>query len=180
MSASDDRLWIEADGRVWGPYPASSLPRFRDEGRIDTSSRVGRAASGPFSPIAHDPDLAGLFDDAPGAPESEAEPLSVKPSLRPLLVMTDADAETLTGFEVALQGHGEAVRVRSGLWLVRAGASAAALRNTLSRSLRATDTLMVVEAPLAGAAWFNLDGQTDRALRRLWAEAAFTPGASGR
>jgi hypothetical protein len=27
---------------------------------------------------------------------------------------------------------------------------------------------MVVDAPLGQAAWFNLDGETDRTLRQLW------------
>ena len=61
-------------------------------------------------------------------------------------------------------------RIRPGVWLLRAAMTPSALRNALSRRLGAADVLLVVEAPLAQAAWFNLDGEADRALRSLWAK----------
>jgi hypothetical protein len=45
---------------------------------------------------------------------------------------------------------------------------AAGFRNVLSRRFRAGDTLLVVEAGLEQAAWFNLDQAEERRLRALW------------
>ena len=55
-----------------------------------------------------------------------------------------------------------------GLWLVRAKLGPAGLRNALTRRLESEDCVMVIAAPLNQAAWFNLDGETDRTLRQLW------------
>ena len=55
------------------------------------------------------------------------------------------------------------------LWLVRARTGASALRNALTRRIGSDDALMVVEAPLEQAAWFNLAGDADRTMRQLWA-----------
>ena len=169
------RWWIEAQGRAWGPYPAERLPRFRDEGRLGAASRVGAAPEGPFATAGETPALAHLFASAPtphdGAHDAEAAGSAGAelPTSRALLVVTDAPEVELAAFEAALAGHGEAVRIRLGLWLVRAREGAGPLRNALSRRLRGSAMLLIVEAPLACAAWFNLDGADDRALRRLWA-----------
>ena len=166
---SAERWWIAAQGRAWGPYPDSRLPAFRDEGRLGPDSLIGRDEAGPFTPAAHTPELEGLF----GGPEPETDGVaggaaSATPAPRPLLVLTDAPEPELSALEAALGAHGALVRIRPGLWLVRAREGAASLRNALSRRLRGTAMLLVVEAPLPAAAWFNLDGEADRALRRLW------------
>ena len=159
---SAPRWWIEAEGRSWGPYPAERLAAFQDEGRFGAASLVSQAENGPFAPAALEPGLQALFGSEP--PEAP-----VAPQVRTLLVFADA-GDGAAMFEASLGGHGEAVRVRPGLWLVRARETAAALRNALSRRLRAGEALLVVEAELADAAWFNLDGDTDRALRKVWAQ----------
>ena len=178
--APAERWWIEADGRVWGPYPAERLAGFRTEGRLGAASLVARAPDGPFQPAALAPELAALFPEAAEAPApapalgipAPASPAAALPAARALLVMTDAQEAACAGVEASLGAHGAFVSVRPGLWLVRAREGAASLRNALSRRLRGADTLLVLEAPLSAAAWFNLDGATDRALRRLWAEPA--------
>ena len=189
MNAPAQRWWIEAQDRVWGPYPAERLAVFREEGRLGAASLVGADPAGPFAPAALVAELSALFGDLDGA-EDRAQPdpeepapakpaperrAAATPARRPLLVLTDAQDPARRDLETALGAYGETVRVRPGLWLVRAREGAAALRNALSRRLRGADMLLVVEAPLAAAAWFNLDGATDRGLRRLWAEAGATP-----
>ncbi len=176
---SDERWWIEAQGRAWGPYAVERLPGFRDEGRLGPASRVASTPDGPFAAAGDTPALADLFVPAsdPRASTRRADAAAAEPSdayaaataSRTLLVVTDAPEGELAPFEAALAGHGETLRVRSGLWLVRAREGAGPLRNALSRRLRGPAMLLVTEAPLAAAAWFNLDGETDRALRRLWA-----------
>ena len=114
------------------------------------------------------PALQHLFD---GPDTASAPAAAAVPELRALLVMADAGARGSDGFEAALGAHGESVQVRPGVWLLQARESAAGLRNALSRRVGPDGVLLIVEAPLSAGAWFNLDGETDRALRRLWAGA---------
>ena len=158
--------WIAAQGRTWGPYAAERLPAFREEGRLGPESRVARDPAGPFARAGDTPELAALFTAA-AAGSAEAE---VPAAHRPLLVVCDAPEAALPALEAALGGCGEVVRIRPGLWLVRAREAAAPVRNALSRQLRGGAMLLVVEAPLSAAAWYALEGDTDRALRRLWAD----------
>lgn len=177
MSAA--RWWIAAQGRTWGPYPGERLPAFREEGRLGPETRVAREADGPFARAGDTPELAALFAEAAvgaGPARGEGAPAAARsaadddaPARRPLLVVCDAPEAALPALEAALGDCGEVVRIRPGLWLVRAGEAAAPVRNALSRRLRGGAMLLVVEAPLSAAAWFALEGDTDRALRRLWA-----------
>lgn len=160
MSERDGAWWIRAGGRAWGPYPLPRLRRFHAEGRFGPASLVGREEDGPYVPAAEAPDLVELFTDGSRSPAA--------PAFRPMLVILDAPAPA-AAFAAALASCGEVVGIRPGLWLLRAREGAAAVRNVLSRTLAPADRLLVAEAPIAGAAWFNLDGGTDRALRRLWA-----------
>ena len=94
--------------------------------------------------------------------------------VRALLVWAQLSSRSAQGFHAALAATGPGVAIRPGLWLVQARTGASSLRNLLSRRLGETDALMVVEAPLDQAAWFNLDPARDRELRRLWAASGPT------
>jgi hypothetical protein len=168
--------WVQAGGRLWGPYGAHRLPDFKAERRLSPTTLVARSREGPFLPAGGREELAHLFappatDPFSGAvaafdvPGTEAEATA---SPRPLLVIADLSAPAEAGFEALLGEHGPVERAVRGAWLVRAPGSAAALRNALSRRLGPEDRLLVLEAGLAQAAWFNLDGAQDRRLRRLW------------
>ncbi len=165
---SDARWWIEAEGRIWGPYPPGRLRTFREEGRLGASTLVAEGRDGPFTPAALEPGLSDLFRDEAAPRPLDAAPTPT-PAERTLLVL--GPAEATEGFEAALGGHGPWACVGPGAWLLRARESPAALRNALSRRVR-DGVLLVVEAPLEAAAWFNLPGEADRALRRLWAGPA--------
>ena len=104
-------------------------------------------------------------------PQRAAEPVVVEHAglMRPLLVFAALASLEEPAFEAALAIQGPYERIAAGLWLVKARLGAAALRNALSRRLRGGDTLMVVEASLESAAWFNLDLAEERRLRTLWA-----------
>jgi hypothetical protein len=146
LRRSEREVWyVEVGGRVFGPYELARLKAFVDEGRVTPASQLAERPEGPFRPAAERPELDALF--APKAPADSAE-----------------------HFERALGAYGETVRVRPEMWLIRARLAAPALRNALSRRLSGSDHLMVIEAPLEKAAWFNLDGDLDRRLRRVWGD----------
>jgi hypothetical protein len=165
--------YIQAAGRVWGPYPAARLESFAREGRVTPSTRIAPHPDGPFTPARESRELQALL--APGrAPEPSApEPAAPAPStpLRSLLVWADLVSLDPTRFEAELALYGALAPVRRGLWLVKARLEPAALRNALSRRLRGDDALLVVEAPLDRTAWFNLGGTAERHLRHLWGGA---------
>ena len=178
--------WIRAGGRAYGPFPSERLPGFVREGRLTPETSVARDEAGPWLPAGRDPSLDELFAARPPAarPAASAPAASPAPSPAPAAPRAAASpapsgthafvvfAEVLDGreeaFARALAQAGQAARARPGVWLLRASADVAGLRNALSQALGAGESLMVVQAPAAHAAWFNLGGEADRALRGLW------------
>jgi len=181
--------FIQSAGQVWGPYPEARMSSFVEEGRVAADTLVGSRPDGPFAPAAHQPRLRVLFGEAepelrpsaqaPPAPRP-SEPIQPEAGGRPapaaaagveqpLLIWTTLTGARADRFETLLGAYGPFARVHSGLWLVRARMGPAALRNALTRRIEAADTLMVIAAEAGQAAWFNLDGETDRTLRQLWA-----------
>lgn len=196
LSSKRRRGWyVEAAGRVWGPYVERRLEDFVSEGRIGPATPVATSPDGPFQAAAAQADLAHLFPraaapqpapapqpvplravaaPAQAAPVQDAPQTVVVPAAagadRPLLVWASVGPAGLEPFEQLLAIHGPHVRLGPGLWLVRARMPAAGLRNALTRRLRGAEALLVVEAAMTDAAWFNLDGEVDRAARGLWIE----------
>lgn len=165
MSAAQD-WWLAAEGRVFGPYESAQLAGFLQEGRLAASSRMGRSRRGPFAPAGDWPELTALF--RPPRPEPAQAGPATERALLVVAALRDTPVETL---QAALLTFGPTVRVRGTFWACRARLPAAGLRNALSRRLRPDEFLFVAETDGPGAAWFNLDAEVDRALRRLWSEA---------
>lgn len=171
------KTWfIRAAGRVWGPYPEARLSDFVDEGRVAPETLVGPTAEGPFAPAAHQAQLYRLFggaapdvaDQAPPDPEPIGEHRVETGPAQPLLVWASLKSRRPDALESLIGAYGPFARIMPGLWLVKAKLGPAGLRNALTRRLGAEDCVMVLCAPLNQAAWFNLDGETDRTLRQLW------------
>ncbi len=169
--------YVQAADRVWGPYPHARLEGFVGEGRLTGQSLVASQASGPFGPAERRRELQALFPpQGAAAPDSHASPAAAPATgpaahanlVRPLLVWATLQSLTPARFESVLAAYGPFQAIRRELWLIRAALGPAPLRNALSRRLRSQDTLLVVEAPLSSAAWFNLEGSAERTLRHLW------------
>lgn len=175
--------WLQAAGKLYGPYSEGQLTEFLAQGRLALGSLMARAPEGPFAPAGTWPALAGLFappdpfaqepprpEVRPAAPAAEVASAVAGPAAeRSLLVLAGLRDTTAAALEAQLLTFGACVRVKGTLWLCKARLPAAGLRNALSRRLGADEFLLVLEAEQAAAAWYNLDGETDRALRRLWA-----------
>ncbi len=194
-SPRGEPIWyVQATERVWGPYALSRMQSFVAQGRLSPHSLVASQASGPFGPAGRRRELETLFPTRPPAEPQGAAPVSPTPAtslpptppqaaapqattqtlshmaglVRPLLVWAALHSLEPQRFEAALAAYGPFQAIRPGLWLVRAAMGPAPLRNALSRRLRGEDALLVVEAPLSGAAWFNLESAAERSLRQLW------------
>ncbi|HTK35043.1 MAG TPA: hypothetical protein VL358_07110 [Caulobacteraceae bacterium] len=175
-SVDPPRVWfVQAAGKVWGPYPEARIEAFVAEGRVAAETLLAPAAEGPFHPAGRHGGLHRLFGDDPAveeaaaAPEGQAAPAYAPQPARALMVWTGLKSQGPDRFEQALALHGPFVRIGADLWLVRTRLGPQALRNALTRRLDAADRLIVVEAPLDQVAWFNLDRDADRTLRQLWA-----------
>lgn len=190
-----ESVWfVQAAGRVWGPYRPDRLKAFVEEGRITPASLIGSAREGPFrpagqqaapvsalpppaKPAANPPPKArarrakpkALSREPPAA--ADRSPAIAKPAAaasRSLVVWADLASLGPARFEALLAEQGAFAGIRPGVWLLRTQADAAALRNCLSRRLSGDDALLVIDAPFDHAAWFNLDGAAEDNLRRLW------------
>jgi hypothetical protein len=187
---------VQAAGQAWGPYTEARMAGFVAEGRVSAATPVSPWSSGPFAPAADMPEFAEVLrarqaGPAPAVTEMQppapqrSQPMpqprtSPEPgphlagavpaagAARPLLVWAFLASVAPVAFEAALGAFGPCVSIRPGLWLVQARVGSAPLRNALSRRLRDGDALLVVEAPLERAAWFNLDQVSESELRRLW------------
>ncbi len=178
LAPAQSAWFIRAAGKVWGPYSEARLADFVEEGRVAAETLVGPTAEGPFAPAAHQAKLYRLFggiapdvaDQAPPEPEPAltGEPQPETGAAHTLLVWASLKSGRLDALESLIGAYGPFARVMPGLWLVRAKLGPAGLRNALTRRLASDDCLMVVAAPLNQAAWFNLDGETDRTVRQLW------------
>jgi hypothetical protein len=192
VAGPSSHMWyVRAAGGVWGPYPEARVAGFVAEGRVRAETPISPWAEGPFTPAAANPEFHLLFAKAAQSPRPEAPaPVTAVPRpaaaerpepsatpapreatpgtgpLRILVIWAAVDPERLPAFHAVLGGLGAGVTVQPGLWLVQARAAPAAVRNALSRRLAAADQLLVVEATLDQAAWFNLP--RDRDIRALW------------
>ena len=189
MSRPPLQWWVRAGNRAYGPYPSERLPGFVREGRLTPETSVANDASGPWWPAGRNPSLEEVFAGAlsqppppaqpphpPGsspapAPGPTAQPVpSPAPAAHALLIFAELVDEREASVSAILQRLGAVARARPGVWLLRADADAAAIRNALSHALGEGESLIVVQACAGDAAWFNLGGEADRALRTLWAQ----------
>jgi hypothetical protein len=190
--AAPAQAWfVQAAGQVWGPYSPARLARFVVEGRVTPESLVAAEIEGPFHAASRWRSLAPLFhapkryhhqpapvagveptsDSVPAAqtePQPSAEAQSSASATRPLLIWAELASLSPDRFEALVARYGAVVALRPTVWLVQARCDAAALRNALSRRLTGADALLIVQAPLDQAAWFNLDSAAERRLREVW------------
>lgn len=193
-TASPVQWYVRHGGRSHGPYSEARLRGFFEEGRLHKSSLIATQVDGPFyhagdevtffggpeSPaqsaemLRHDmgdegvDDLHEHFAHTPGS-SGQRPPMRRSPQqgLHEMLVMVWGPLPNIDAFQIALNEAGENIAIAGSAWMVATTARAPALRNHLSRALTASQRLIVVESSAESTAWFNLDRDTDLALRAL-------------
>lgn len=99
-----------------------------------------------------------------GAQESASEALTI------FMIMAEIRSDGLMDFLSALQAFGTAERVGDAVWLLKASATADALRNSLSQALSRQDRMFIIDCTQNRTAWFNIGADLDSRIRHLWEE----------
>lgn len=156
MNAERDHKnwWVRAGDRVYGPYSREQMVGFVAEGRVAARTPVAYGADGVWRAADDVAWLAqAMFSAGQEAAASSAQPQAQ--ILGKFIVWVDFGAfASSIQFESALRSLGQAYELAPGLWLLRADATVAKVRNTLSPTLGRDSRLLVVEAQKA--AYYNL------------------------
>ncbi len=159
--------FVKVDGRVYGPYTGAQMRAFVGEGRIAAHSIVSQSREDGWENAANVAQFKLWLDEARRSP-GQKRPAPTDTRTANFVVVATLGADSLAGFEAALKDFGDAENIAPGVWLLRAPATAATLRNELSHLLARDDRLIVVDASRDRTAWFNFGRETDQRIRELW------------
>lgn len=161
--------FVKVEGRVYGPYTPAQMRAFVKEGRVAAHSTVSESREGGWRDARAVDNFKGWFEEAretPGQRRPRLAPSDARTAN--FVVIAHLSAESETGFVTSLAEFGDIERIAPGVWLLRAAATAAILRNELSHLLERNDKLLVVDASRDRTAWFNLGREADQRIRELW------------
>ena len=174
---------VSVAGRSYGPYSATQMQAFAEEGRLAPHSLVSRTGEEKLCAASEDPSLARLFEPTTppqGAPALRAEtPTSSfgrhheKDEARPgershFLIVSDMKSRSVATLEEEIFNLGPAYAILPQVWMLSSEASVNVVRNTLIQKLGKLDVLFVVDATHDKAAWFNFGPEAEARIRRVW------------
>lgn len=166
--ASATSWFVKVEGRVYGPYTPAQMRAFVKEGRVAAHSTVSQNRETGWKDARAVDQFQGWFDEAREPGKKRPRPAPSDARTANFVVIAHLCEETETGFATALADFGDVEQIAPGVWLVRAAATAAILRNELSHLLERDDKLLVVDASRDRTAWFNLGRDADQRIRELW------------
>lgn len=167
--ASATSWFVKVEGRVYGPYTPAQMRAFVKEGRVAAHSSVSDNREAGWRDARAVDNFKGWFDEARETPgQRRPRPAPSDARTANFVVIAHLSKETETGFVAALSEFGDIEQIAPGVWLLRAAATAAILRNELSHLLERDDKLLVVDASRDRTAWFNLGREADQRIRELW------------
>ncbi len=159
--------FVKVDGRVYGPYTGAQMRAFVGEGRVAAHSLVSQSRDEGWEKAEAVSQFKLWLDEARRSPGTKKTVTSDTRTANFVIVAT-LGTDSVAGFETALKDFGDAEPIAPGVWLLRAPATAATLRNELSHLLARDDKLIVVDASRDRTAWFNFGRETDQRIRELW------------
>lgn len=161
--------FVKVEGRVYGPYTPAQMRAFVKEGRVAAHSSVSENRETGWRDAKAVTQFKDWFEEAREAPQKRRpRPAPSDARTANFVIVANLSRETETGFANALSEFGDTEKIGEGIWLLRAPATAAILRNELSHLLERDDTLLVVDASRDRTAWFNLGREADQRIRALW------------
>jgi hypothetical protein len=155
---AEPRCFVQAKGRVFGPYTRAQLAAYATQGRLAPSSRVSQCVNSEWRAA---PDVEALLDIVGTPQPSQARAANI-------LVFAETNTLSSDTLETLLQDFGATAPIATGLWLLRTRHTAPAVRNALSQRMKAGDRLFVLDATRDKLAWFNLGPMSDARVREIW------------
>ena len=179
--SNDEPVWfIQVRETTYGPYSEDRMRAFAGEGRLSARSMVSLERDGDYHTAADDEILAGFFveagsitpePDASASPQGQGAMTTSPGSAARFVIFARITEHSRAGFMGVLSGYGIAIEAMDDVWLLSAHASAATLRNAMSRVLSSEDVLFVADASQGASAWFNVGQETDKRIRQFWQES---------
>jgi GYF domain 2 len=168
VSASAEPIWyIKVRETIYGPYGDAKMRSFAGEGRLGGHSMVRAGQDGEFAPASEVEALATIL----ALPRTGGTKTERPAQNRRFVIFAQISQNSHATFMETLSGFGVAIEAMPNVWLLSAQASAANLRNAMSRVLDSEDSLFITDASKGTSAWFNVGQNTDKRIREFWQES---------
>ena len=170
------RWRIKANGREYGPYSLEQMGEFAEEGRLAGHSTVAPEGREMWRQASEYAVLKHLFEttEQPAAtnpaPDFGASSAASPNNFVIVLDLISGNAQVTR----AIQNFGQAYRLETNVWLVRAYETVGGVRNALAPHLQYTDKLFVADMTNNKTAWSNYGPELDSKLNNFY-RAKFSP-----
>jgi hypothetical protein len=179
---------INVSGQMYGPYTWEQMRSFVHEGRLAPQSLIAREGSNDWREAQQDRDFAGLFalrsksdpeilTFAFGARPSDVSATSSNDGSTEIkekagsqfVVFMELKSSTSQRLEETINSLGPNYRLKdNNIWIISTDQSVNLIRNRLMKECGKTDSVLVIDASRAKAAWFNFGPEADVHIRRIW------------
>jgi hypothetical protein len=171
MSETQQPHWfVNAGGKVFGPYTIAQLTEFAQQDRLRSTSVVKLGETGEWMQAAVEPRVGALFDrDTTAAPPPPVAPLERRKELQAsnVVVVGQFRSRSVETFERALGQFGEVLAITATAWVLRTDLAIGVLRNDLVKFLGASDRLFIVDGKNGKVTWSNFGPSEEARMRKF-------------
>jgi hypothetical protein len=183
---------INVSGQVYGPYPWEQMRGFVHEGRLSPGSLIAREGSIDWHEAQQYREFAGLFalrskgdpeiftfafgarpTDVPTASANESAPATKAKAGTQFVLFMEMKSGTSQRLEETINSFGPNYRLKDhNIWIISTDQSVNLVRNRLVKECGKNDSVLVIDASRAKAAWFNFGPEADVHISRIWQQAS--------
>lgn len=181
--------FMQVGGQLYGPYSASLMEQYCDEGRLGPQSLISNRSEGVFKPAIEWPEFRlwskGRFESniAPTAssavetnptqqtttPQKQSETATI-PSVFFIIAKISPPAQP--DFFNTLKSMGQVYQISDTAWILGTAYKIEIIRQNLSETLTLEDHLFIHDSFSNRAGWFNLGEALGDNIRNLWINTA--------
>ena len=183
---------INVGGQMYGPYTWEQMRSFVHEGRLSPQSLIAREGNNDWHEAQQDREFAGLFvlrskgdseiltfafstrpSEASTASANDGATETRKRTGSQFVVFMELKSSTSQRLEEAINSFGPNYRLKdNNIWFISTDQSVNLVRNRLVKECGKSDSVLVIDASRAKAAWFNFGPEADVLIRRVWQQGA--------